>query len=70
MYVSVSVPWGLQSALPPSLVVLLRDGTCFPGGGSDVRVCFMCVLCSRLLFPYMVRFMSLLVNSCPGVCNL
>ncbi len=28
----------------------------------------MCVLCSRLLFPFMVRFMSLLVNSCPGVC--
>ncbi len=28
----------------------------------------MCVLCSRLLFPYLVRFMSLLVNSVPGVC--
>ncbi len=28
----------------------------------------MCVLCSRLLFPYLVRFRSLLVNSVPGVC--
>ncbi len=32
--------------------------------------CFVCVLCSRLLFPYMVSFMSLLDNSCPGVCDL
>ncbi len=28
----------------------------------------VCVLCSCLLFPYMVSFMSLLVNSVPGVC--
>ncbi len=45
VYVSVSVLWGLQSAHPPSLVVLLRHGTCLPGGGSYVRVlsCASCV---------------------------
>ncbi len=37
VYVSVSVLWGLQSAHPPSPVVLLRHGTCLPGGGSYVR---------------------------------
>ncbi len=45
VYVSVSVLWGLQSAHPPSPVVLLRHGTCLPGGGSYVRVlsCASCV---------------------------
>ncbi len=45
VYVSVSVLWGLQSAHPPSLVVLLRHGTCLPGGGSYVRgvSCVSCV---------------------------
>ncbi len=73
MYVSVSVLWGLQSAHPPSPVVLLRHGTCLPGGGSYVRD-LSCASCgSRLLFPYLVRFRSLLVHSfqvcviCEGV---
>ncbi len=45
VYVSVSVLWGLQSAHPPSPVVLLRHGTCLPGGGSYVRdlSCASCV---------------------------
>ncbi len=45
VYVSVSVLWGLQSAHPPSPVVLLRHGTCLPGGGSYVRdlSCVSCV---------------------------
>ncbi len=53
VYVSVSVLWGLQSAHPPSLVVLLRHGTCLPGGGSYVRVsCVSCVpaSCFRIWF--------------------
>ncbi len=43
---------------------LLRLGSSLPGGGSYVRdlSCASCV--SRLLFPYMVSFMSLLVNLC------
>ncbi len=72
MYVSVSVLWGLQSAHPPSLVVLLRHGTRLPGGGSYVRplLCVSCVPASCFLI-WLVscpRFMSLLVNSVPGVC--
>ncbi len=72
MYVSVSVLWGLQSAHPPSLVVLLRRGTRLPGGGSYVRPlsCVSCVPASCFLI-WLVscpRFMSLLVNSVPGVC--
>ncbi len=68
VYVSVSVLRGLQSAHPPSPVELLRLGSSLPGGGSYVRVlsCASCV--PRLLFPYLVRFRSLLVNSVPGVC--
>ncbi len=51
VYVSVSVLWGLQSAHPPSPVVLLRHGTCLPGGGSYVRdLSFVsCVLASRFM---------------------
>ncbi len=58
VYVSVSVLWGLQSAHPPSLVVLLQHGTHLPGGGSYVRPlsCVSCVPAS--LFPYMVCFLS------------
>ncbi len=72
VYVSVSVLWGLQSAHPPSLVVLLRRGTRLPGGGSYVRPlsCVSCVPASCFLI-WLVscpRFMSLLVNSVPGVC--
>ncbi len=46
VYVSVSVLWGLQSAHPPSPVVLLRHGTYLPGGGSYVRdlSCASCFL--------------------------
>ncbi len=72
VYVSVSVLRGLRSAHPPSLVVLLRHGTCLPGGGSYVRPlsCVSCVPASCFLI-WLVscpRFMSLLVNSVPGVC--
>ncbi len=61
VYVSVSVLWGLQSAHPPSLVVLLRHGTCLPGGGSYVRgvSCVSCVpaSCFRIWFVSCPRFM-------------
>ncbi len=66
-------PAGLQSAHPPSpLVVLLRRCTRLPGGGSYVRPlsCVSCVPASCFLI-WLVscpRFMSLLVNSIPGVC--
>ncbi len=58
---------------PPSLVVLLRHGTCLPGGGSYVRPlsCVSCVPASCFLI-WLVScpcFMSLLVNSVPGVCD-
>ncbi len=72
VYVSVSVLWGLQSAHPPSLVVLLRHGTCLPGGGSYVRD-LSCASCgSRLLFLYLVCFLSvvIIVYSCHLLCNL
>ncbi len=73
MYVSVSVLRGLQSAHPPSPVELLRLGSSLPGGGSYVRD-LSCASCgSRLLFLYMVCFLSSfhvnLVNSVPGVCD-
>ncbi len=62
VYVSVSVLWGLQSAHPPSLVVLLRHGTCLPGGGSYVRgvLCVSCVpaSCFSIWFVSCPRFMS------------
>ncbi len=69
---SLSVLRGLQSAHPPSLVVLLRRGTRLPGGGSYVRPlsCVSCVPASCFLI-WLVscpHFMSLLVNSVPGVC--
>ncbi len=67
---SVSVLRGLQSAHPPlpGSTVTARD---VPSGRGELcQSCFVCVLCSRLLFPYMVSFMSLLDNSCPGVCDL
>ncbi len=70
VYVSVSVLWGLQSAHPPSLVVLLRHGTCLPGGGSYVRD-LSCASCgSRLLFLYLVCFLSvvIIVYSCHLLC--
>ncbi len=61
VYVFVSVLWGLQSAHPPSLVVLLRHGTCLTGGGSYVRVlsCASCVpaSCFRIWFVSCPRFM-------------
>ncbi len=55
---SVFVLRGLQSAHPPSPVELLRRGTRLPGGGSYVRV-LLCVICSCLLCPYLVCFLSL-----------
>ncbi len=59
--------WGASRApTPPSPVELLRRGTRLPGGGSYVRV-LLCVICSRLLCPYMVCFMSLLVKYVPAV---
>ncbi len=70
VYESVSVLWGLQSAHPPSLVVLLRHGTCLPGGGSYVRD-LLCASCgSRLLFLYLVCFLSvvIIVYSCHLLC--
>ncbi len=70
VYVSVSVLWGLQSAHPPSPVVLLRHGTCLPGGGSYVRD-LSCASCgSRLLFLYLVCFLSvvIIVYSCHLLC--
>ncbi len=65
-------PEGSPECPPPSLVVLLRHGTCLPGGGSYVRPlsCVSCVPASCFLI-WLVscpRFMSLLVNSVPGVC--
>ncbi len=72
VYVSVSVLRGLQSAHPPSLVVLLRRGTRLPGGGSYVRPlsCVSCVpaSCFLIWFVSCPRFMSLWVYSVPGVC--
>ncbi len=56
---SVSVLRGLQSVHPPSPVELLWRGTRFPGGVSYVRV-LLCVMCSCLLCPYLVCFLSLL----------
>ncbi len=70
VYVSVSVLWGLQSAHPPSPVVLLRHGTCLPGGGSYVRD-LSCASCgSLLLFLYLVCFLSvvIIVYSCHLLC--
>ncbi len=67
VYVSVSVLWGLQSAHPPSLVVLLRHGTCLPGGGSYVRgvSCVSCVPASC----FHIWFVSCdWVYLVPGVC--
>ncbi len=67
VYVSVSVLWGLQSAHPPSPVVLLRHGTCLPGGGSYVRVlsCASCVPASC----FHIWFVSCdWVYLVPGVC--
>ncbi len=62
-YVSVSVLWGLQSAHPPSLVVLLRRGTRLPGGASYIRPlsCVSCVpaSCFHIWFVSCPRFMSL-----------
>ncbi len=58
VFLSVFVLRGLQSAHPPSPVELLRRGTRLPGGGSYVRV-LLCVICSRLLCPHMVCFLSL-----------
>ncbi len=58
VFLSVFVLRGLQSAHPPSPVELLRRGTLLPGGGSYVRV-LLCVICSCLLCPYLVCFLSL-----------
>ncbi len=55
VFLSVFVLRGLQSAHPP--VELLRRGTRLPGGGSYVRV-LLCVICSCLLCPYLVCFLS------------
>ncbi len=66
MYVCVG-PEGSPECPPPlpGSTVTARD---VPSGRGELcQSCFVCVLCSRLLFPYMVSFMSLLVNSCPGV---
>ncbi len=52
----------------PGSTVTARDAP--SGRGALCQTSVVCVLCSRLLFPYMVscpRFMSLWVNSCPGV---
>ncbi len=73
MYVSVSVLRGIQSALPPSLMELLRLGTSLSGGGSYVRPlsCVSCVpaSCFRIWLVSCPRCKSLLVNSVPGVCD-
>ncbi len=58
VFLSVFVLRGLQSAHPPSPVELLRRGTHLPGGGSYVRV-LLCVICSCLMCPYLVCFLSL-----------
>ncbi len=70
VYVSVSVLWGLQSAHPPSLVVLLRHGTCLPGGGSYVRDLSCASVVPSLLFLYLVCFLSvvIIVYSCHLLC--
>ncbi len=64
-------PVGSPECPPPSLVVLLRRGTCLPGGGSYVRPlsCMSCVpaSCFLIWFVSCPRFMSLWVYSVPGV---
>ncbi len=54
-------PVGSPECPPPSLVVLLRHGTCLPGGGSYVRVvsCVSCVpaSCFLIWFVSCPRFM-------------
>ncbi len=69
--VCISVgPVGSPECPPPSLVVLLRHGTCLPGGGSYVRD-LSCASCgSRLLFLYLVCFLSvvIIVYSCHLLC--
>ncbi len=57
VFLSVFVLRGLQSAHPPSPMELLRLGTSLSGGGSYVRV-LLCVMCSRLLCPYLACFLS------------
>ncbi len=71
VFLSMSVLRGLQSAHPPSLVELLRRGTCLPGGGSCVRVllCVSCVpaSCVHIWFVSCPCFMSLWVKYVPAV---
>ncbi len=55
VFLSVSVLRGLQSSHPPSPVELLRLGR-----GELCQSSVVCVMCSHLLCPYLVCFLSLL----------
>ncbi len=56
------VPWGLQSAHPPSPLDVVRRGTRLLGGGSNVRPVSPCLVSPCLLYPYMVLPISCSVS--------